>query len=268
MLNSSYKIYATITGRKFFIKFNKFLFQLSLRGLGIYNYQNMKISGEEYFIKNYILPKSKEKERFIVFDVGANKGEYSKLIHSSINNCEILAFEPHPNTYKNLENNLKELRNIKLYNCGLSSTNSKMKLYDYNNNDGSAHASLNNQIFKEVYGSNTISHEIEVFTLDKIIKEYNIKFLDFLKIDVEGFELEVLKGSINLINNKQIGIIQFEFTQLNSTTRVLFKDFYKLLSSNYNIYRLLPNGLLKIKEYNPTTNEIFAYQNFVAIIKK
>ena len=67
--------------------------------------------------------------------------------------------------------------------------------------------------------------------------------------------------------NNKISIIQFEFTQLNSTTRVFFKDFYELLSEKYKLFRLLPNGLLEIKSYNPTMQEIFGYQNFVAIMK-
>lgn len=86
-------------------------------------------------------------------------------------------------------------------------------------------------------------------------------------VDVEGYELEVLKGASRMLLSESIKIIQFEFTQLNTTTRIYFKDFWELLSTNYNIYRLLPNGLLHIKNYNATTDEIFGYQNFVAIKK-
>lgn len=44
-------LYAKLFANKKFIKFNKFLFQLSLRGMGVLNYQNNDISGEKYFIK-------------------------------------------------------------------------------------------------------------------------------------------------------------------------------------------------------------------------
>jgi len=95
-----------------------------------------------------------------------------------------------------------------------------------------------------------------------------VKFIDFLKIDVEGYELDVLKGANKMIESNKIKYIQFEFTQLNTTTRIYFKDFWEVLSEKYKIYRLLPNDLLEIKIYDPTSNEIFGYQNFVAIHKE
>ena len=119
-----------------------------------------------------------------------------------------------------------------------------------------------------MHKSSIVSHEVDVTTVDIVVEKNKFEMIDFLKIDVEGYELAVLNGSIKTLENKSISIVQFEFTQLNTTTRIFFKDFYELLSDNYSIYRLLPNGLLEIKQYDPTIQEIFGYQNYVAILKE
>ena len=263
-MNFLFRVYALIFARNIFSKFNKLLYQLSLRGLGFFNYQSMTISGETWFIKKYVLPSAVKKTKYIVFDVGANKGEYSKLI-STLPNVEIHAFEPHPATFKVLQENLAMIKNIKFYNLAISDVVGRLKLFDYKNMNGSTHASLSSEIFSTIHDSSFTSHEIDVVTLDSIIESDELDSIDFLKIDVEGYELSVLKGAIKALNNKAIPLIQFEFTQLNSTTRVFFKDFYDLLADKYKIYRLLPNGLIEIKYYNPMEQEIFGYQNFVAI---
>ncbi len=261
-----YGMYRYLFARKIFIKLNKFLYGCSIRGLGVYNYENMLVSGEKSFIDKIIKNLALNNEGLIVFDVGANKGDYTNLLADEIKNIKILSFEPHPKTFKVLSKNCNQT-NIKLFNCALSSNEGEFELFDYDSKDGSLHASLNAEIFSTIHNSSVISHKVNVSTIDIICKENNINKIDFLKIDVEGYELDVLKGASRMLLNESIQIIQFEFTQLNTTTRIYFKDFWELLSEHYNIYRLLPNDLLHIKNYNVTMDEIFGYQNFVAINK-
>jgi len=267
MLKLIFSIYRKLFARGGFVKFNNFLFNCSIRGLGIYNYENMEMSGENAFINNYIKKDSLKNNSYIVFDVGANRGDYTKLILEKIPDAQIFSFEPHPITYKILSQNLIKLKKVRLFNCALSSEKGCLELYDYKSQDGSSHASLNAEVFTVAHNSETVSHKVEVSTVDLICEKNNIEKIDFLKIDVEGYELDVLKGSKYMIDNDKVKFIQFEFTQLNTTTRLYFKDFWELLANKYKIYRLLPNDLLEIKNYSPTGNEIFGYQNFVAIHK-
>ena len=101
ILNFLYRLYAICFSSPFFQKWNKFLYNLSLRGLGILNYQNDFLSGEGKFVKNMLSDKNKQ----VVFDVGANVGNYSKKILASSKNATVYAFEPHPANYKSLVNN-------------------------------------------------------------------------------------------------------------------------------------------------------------------
>ena len=66
------RLYANIFARKFFYKLHRYLFHLSLKGLGVDNYYNSKLSGETYVLKRFIA-----KKNCVVFDVGANEGNWS-----------------------------------------------------------------------------------------------------------------------------------------------------------------------------------------------
>ena len=88
-----------------------------------------------------------------------------------------------------------------------------------------------------------------------------------MKIDVEGNELSVLQGAKRLIEEGKIKIIQFEFNWINVYSKVFMEDFRELLK-DYDLYRLLPRGLLKIDFSKKTYYEIYNFQNILAINKK
>ena len=90
--------------------------------------------------------------------------------------------------------------------------------------------------------------------------------IGLLKIDTEGHEFEVLKGAENLLKAGKIEMIHLEFNEMNVFSRVFFKDIWDYLP-NYDLYRMLPDGLVHIKNYSPVFCEIFAYQNLVAKLR-
>ena len=255
--------YAFFFAKVKFKRIHMLLINLGLRGLGIYNYQNLNISGESSFLKNYL----NKIENPVVFDIGANKGGYTKLCKNINKNVKIFCFEPHPKTFISLQENIDN-NQITFINKALSDKNGKLLLYDYKEKDGSSHASLYANVIEKVHGKESICHKVDVTTVDNIVNEFNIRKIDLLKIDVEGNELNVLKGSKEALNNGIIEAVQFEFTQINSTSRIFMKDFFDILKEKYTINRLLPNELLPLKEYNSTMHEICGYQNIVALRKK
>ena len=262
MLNKFLKLYSKIFSRKRLYKFHKLLYFMSLRGLGILNYQTFKVSGEEFFLRNYI---SSDRIK-VVFDVGANVGGYTKRVRRHNGLAKIYCFEPHPETYKNLVKNVKEADNIELFNFGLGKSADTLKIFDYKNRDGSSHASLYKEVISEIHKSETVEHEVDIRTIDDFIRKKNIQKIGLLKIDTEGNELNVLLGANKALINSEIDIIHFEFNEMNVISRTYFKDFYDLLK-DYDLYRLLQNGLVPIGHYSPVFCEIFAFQNIIAIRK-
>ena len=254
-------VYGALFVRVFFYKFNKLLYGLSLRGMGMLNFETHHPSDEDHFISNEISNIGEG----IIFDVGANNGLYSKKLRNDHPHVRIYAFEPHPKTYQNLVKNLDGL-NINTLNVGVGSANGVLKLYDYVDKDASEHASLYKSVIETIHKGEAIEHEVNMITLDDLAKEEKINRVGLLKIDTEGHELEVLKGFEWFIRRNRIDMIHFEFNEMNVISRVFFKDFWDFLP-NYDFYRMLPDGLIPIKYYSPILCEIFAYQNIVAKLK-
>ena len=264
MLDKLYRLYVILFAKNFYVRFNKFLYHLSLRGMGVLNYKDDIISGEENFINTCL----KGLNKGIILDVGANTGNYSKKLLRANKNVQVYAFEPHPATFTKLTSNIQS-ENFQPFNLGVGQEDGKLELFDSLNEDGSSHASFYKEVIENIHKRKSISHTVPVIRLDKFLIENNIDCIDLLKIDTEGNELNVLKGLGKYleINNEKIKTIHFEFNEMNIISKVSFKDFWDLLP-NYNFYRLLPKGnLLTIGSYIPILCEIYAYQNIIAILK-
>ncbi|HJO92794.1 MAG TPA: FkbM family methyltransferase [Victivallales bacterium] len=259
-------IYRKIFARKCFIFVNRTLFHLSLRGLGVLNFSiknTSKVSGELYFIKN-ILPKFITPIKPIIFDIGANEGDYTKDIINNFPRVDIFAFEPHPKTFSRLKINTAS-DNVNLYNLAMGDTQSKMTLYDIEG-DGSVGATLHSKVLTELYKKDITSYEVNVETLDNFVAKAKINEIDLLKIDVEGNELAILKGASKLLKSNKIKCIHFEFNEMNVISRTFSRDIRNTLV-DYNLYRLLPNGLINLDDLFTIEKELFGYQNIIALPK-
>lgn len=256
-----YDLYRLLFVRTVFYNFHKFLYQLSLRGIGIFNHESEKISGEGYFIERYV----SKIRKGVILDVGANVGKYSKYIKMMNQDIDIFAFEPHPATYQRLIKNVDGM-DIKTYNVGVGASAGSLYLYDYADKDGSSHASLYKDAIEQIHKGQAIAHKVRIISLDAFVIENNIDRVGLLKIDTEGHEMEVLKGFERCIRNNKVDLIHFEFNEMNIASRVCFKDFWEFLP-NYDFSRMLQDGLVPIRDYKPVFCEIYAYQNIVAKLK-
>lgn len=232
---------------------------------GILKYQNDEISGEKFFIDNILSNYLTEKS--IIFDVGANIGNFALSINKKNNLSNIYCFEPNPFSYSLLQKNMNPFKNIYTYNIGFGEIESEMEMYIYEHAKDTEHASIYKTVMSEFHKAQDIQAiNISINTIDSFCENYNITQIDFLKIDTEGYELNVLKGAKNMIETGRINIIQFEFNEMNIASRVFLKDFYEILKK-YEIYRIDTKRLIPLPFYM-SYNEVFQFQNYVAFLKK
>ena len=203
----------------------------------------------DYFTEKKILLEIKKifsnESQISIIDVGAHKGEYILNILKNFKVKQGYCFEPNPSVFRILQNNIKNKKNIEFINFGVSNSSGKIK---FNVNIESSSSSINNLNEKSNYykkkfyllnffntSNVTKVIDIEVLTLDNFMKKKGIIQIDLLKIDTEGYEMQVLKGLQDKI--KKIKLIHFE----HHFDDMIMKD-YKL--SNIHNY-LVKNGFKK-----------------------
>lgn len=238
------------------ILFSKFLFKLFNF---IENNENcdMLKNGEANFIK-FILKNYDNK--FIFFDVGANKGDYSNIIlelNNSNKNLSGNLFEPVPKCYEILNKKFKSDYFV-VNNLACSNISKKINFY-FNSKD--SHSSLFD------WEKNSKKITVNCIKLVDYIKYNKINKINLLKIDAEGNDLFVLKGLEKKLDNKLIDFIQFEYGIPNIYSKTYLKDFYDLLENNgFIIGKLMPNNI-EIRKYSHYM-ENFHNSNYVAVSKE
>ena len=156
-------------------------------------------------------------------DIGANLGNHTLYFHKHFKN--IYSFEPHPITYKLLEINTKYKSNIKTCNFGLSDKkkNTKVVIRSQNNVGGEGYREYDNKekIIEDVFFKN----------FDELFNFKNQ--LSFIKIDVEGNELDVLKSmKKNILNNQAIMFLEFDMKNFSQKNEIIML----LKSVGYNYF--------------------------------
>jgi len=160
----------------------------------------------------------------IIGDIGANIGQSSNHFASIFTNAKIFAFEPDPKTFKDLVKNTAANDRIYGFNFGAGEQEETLNFYRHDNSELSSFVEAGAVISSGEEPEPKII-DASVITLDQF-DAFN-EGIDFLKIDNQGFDLEVLRGADNLITQGKIKSILIE---------VSFGEWYK---SSFNYPKLL-----------------------------
>ena len=255
------KLYVLIFGRKKLQFINDIFLSLTLDAKGFKNYGDFNRTGEKKFIRLI------KDEINLSLDIGANVGNYTKLILQETNS-KVISFEPLPDAYRELENLKKDFsERLEIFNIAISNENKKQDLHF--SNEKSEKASLMKHLEKLSFvgkaNKNKIS--VEVKKLDDLKNILKNQIIDFIKIDTEGYEFEVLDGAKYLLKEHQPKFIQIEF---NWHQLLKGQTLYKISSmiDFSDTFKILPHGdeLIQIDPSRPENN-IYHLSNYVFIRK-
>ena len=207
-----------------------------------------------------------DREEIVVLDVGAHTGTYALAARAAFGpRAQIHCFEPNPALFEFLQPRLEHDPGIACHEAALSSESGSAPLFL--DRTGSSRASLIEDSFDVTGRAIVHTHEVSVTTLDGFAGDAGISYIDVLKLDVEGHELEVLRGAGELLARGAIDVVQFEFGERNLASRTYLRDFFELLGPSFTFFRITPRGLVEL-EYRPKI-EVFALEtNYVAVSGK
>ncbi len=178
-----------------------------------------------------------------VFDVGANTGQTVEWIRGFLPNTSIFCFEPIEDTFKKLKTNVASDKKVRIEQIAFGNTPGKkiVRLFE----DFSYLNSLREDLMNADQYAKT--EEITIYTIDQYCSERGIIHIDFLKIDTEGYEIQVLEGAEKLLSTRGISMIYCEVGFQSSNSRnTNLSELIKYLEEKgfyfFSLYQLMLEG--------------------------
>lgn len=211
--------------------------QLSASEFGLERFHTALIGQGEF------LSALEDKNLRTVIDIGANVGNVSLAVNYLFPNAKIYAIEPIFDIYKILKKSTVNNKNIRSFPLAISNNSREViMLYDERKPEGSL---VLNKLVK--FKGRKI--RVKALTLDQFLKKNYIKKVDYLKIDVESFEKNVLQGARKTLENVHYLCLEIQATEYTNYT---FSELVGMLhSTKYNFQ------LLKFHEYPTSLKKTF-----------
>ena len=182
----------------------------------------------------------------VLFDIGANSGQSVRTFKDLFPTSLIYSFEPSPTVYEQLVENVKVYDDVRTNNSAVGSASGEQILLENSNSDMSSFMRPGRLGWGKVEKESLV----KVVTLDDYCTANQVPFISLLKIDTQGYELEVLKGAQTLMREDRIQMIYLE---------VNFAELYVGLPRVDDIFRfLLDNNFRLVSFYE------FAHQGHLA----
>lgn len=161
-----------------------------------------------------------------ILDIGAFEGEWTKMCSGIFPDANYLMFEAQETKLSKL----KGLKSNKIdYHIGLLGPESNTKSKFYINETVSS-------ALPETEKSNQDFAEIQMYTVDEVVQLKGLFKVDFIKLDVQGFELEVLKGASNTLSNAEVVLMEVSLIEINKGAPLIHEVMSFMSNKGYVCY--------------------------------
>jgi FkbM family methyltransferase len=195
----------------------------------------------------------------LIIDVGANVGQTVFRYKDAYPDATIHSFEASPDTFRTLQGNVDGLENVYVWNCGLGANEGSMTFQE---NEDPAFSSFLSP-GGDAIGRITKTTNVAVRTLDGFCKERDVKSIDLLKSDTQGFEHFVFQGAQQMLRTGVVKLILFEviFAQLYQHVPAFTTVCEPLLAAGYELVTFYPMTMHGVKA--GWTDALFVHKSFV-----
>jgi FkbM family methyltransferase len=222
----------------------------SLRGLGWSPHLHQEAVTAAHWLDS--------KDGFVAIDAGANVGSWTALFRKQVPyRGRIYAFEPQRLAAEKIRE--LQVEGCQVIEMALGRTAGTRTFHTLHPTDSMGSLYERHDTFAMGRERQQSDVEVEVVRLDDFVEANHIDMINFMKMDLEGAELEALNGASECMRTGLLRAISFEFGISNVNARVFFRDLFDLLTENhYEIFRMTPAGrLIGVKRYSEDL-EVFA----------
>lgn len=196
-----------------------------------------------------------------VFDVGASIGRTTKQFLDLFPQADIYSFEPYSVSFKTLFDKFDKISRVHPLNLALSENSGKLEMFIQSD---PGYNSLKTENNKPSPKNSGYSEQIDVVTLDEFCKKNDIDSVDFLKIDTEGLDLQVLRGGQEMLKNRKVRYVFVECTfdrdNTHNTQFSVLQDY--LHEFDFKLRSIHDQSNFGNKKYLTCVNALFALQDF------
>ena len=171
--------------------------------------------------------------RPVIFDIGANVGDFLMSVRNDFPQAEIHAFEPSPEVYQTLQRTTERRSNVILNNIAMGSRRGERVLQEHSRSVMSSFLSPGPAMRTgPAYWDRGVEREtpVPVETVDAYCADRGVSSIDLLKIDTEGYDLEVLRGAERMLSDGRVGLVLVE---------IIFRPYYIDMAEPEALYRRL-----------------------------
>jgi FkbM family methyltransferase len=248
----------TIIGRRMLWRLGRALYSQAKA-----DFPNDLRSNGECFVQQQILQLySYLSEKLVVFDVGANRGEWTISMLNQASACrfdklEIHAFEPIPDTFTLLSKSIANhplCTYVKLIPLALSSESGVIEMYISSKN-GETNSFHLDPIIQD---KSVAKVRVERITVQNYCDQQNVGRIGLLKVDAEGHDAEILLGARNLFVHERVTVFQFEYNYRWVLARHFLKDVFDFIRGlPYMLGKITPTHIEFYDGWHPELERYF-----------
>ena len=198
----------------------------------------------------------------LCIDIGGNVGNYTAALLQAFPTARVVTFEPSSTNIAKLSARFGLDARVTLVPAAVSDTEGSAQLWADTPGSGLGSLTKRDLSFRNL--GFDASEEVRTIRFEDYWRDALASApIDILKLDIEGHELDALRGAGAAI--AQTRAVQFEFGGTNIDTRTYFKDFWDFFTTRgFTLHRITPFGPLRLSRYSER-EEIFTTTNYIAI---
>lgn len=218
--------------------------------------EKRKVTKNEYDDLSFLYAKL-NREPNVIIDAGANVGFVTYQFTKRFEDAKLYSFEPNPAVYDKLKKSTNENNNVFAHNIGVGNENTQLIFYK-NNNTGTSSFLVPNDFHKSHLARAYKEINVPIIKIGDFCEENDIKRIDILKLDIEGFELKALMGCEEMLENDNVDFIYAEVNLIPTyDDQCLIEDVISFLRKlNYIPYNFYGNNETNLRE-SIITNILF-----------